>query len=156
MDSRPGRGAEALAHGLVAGEYRTIVRHRGREGGAQMERFAVVVADASGVIQSWNSEAQRLFGYPADDAVGQTLDLLVPEDYRDAHWAAFHAVMKGTDITMDRGAVRVPVRHQDGSVEHCAVRLVALADPWDRPVGAIAVFVGQEPAGEGLPALPEL
>jgi PAS domain S-box-containing protein len=121
-----------------------------------MERFAVVVADATGVIQSWNTEAQRLFGYPADDAVGHSLDLLVPEPYRDAHWAAFYAVMKGTDISLDRGAVRVPVTHQGGSVEHCAVRLVALADPWDRPIGAIAVFVGDEPEGEGLPELPEL
>jgi PAS domain S-box-containing protein len=121
-----------------------------------MERFAVVVADATGVIQSWNSEAERLFGYPAYDAVGQTLDLLVPKPYRDAHWAAFHAVMKGTDITLDRGAVRVPVQHHDGTVEHCAVRLVALADPWDRPIGAIAVFVGQPPEGDGVPELPEL
>lgn len=36
------------------------------------------------------------------------------------------------------------------------IRLVALADPWDRPIGAIAVFVGQQPQGDGLPELPVL
>jgi PAS domain S-box-containing protein len=121
-----------------------------------MEPFAVVVADATGVIQSWNAEAQRVFGYPAEDAVGHTLDLLVPEPYRGAHWAAFHEVMKGVDGQLDRGAVRVPVQHHDGSIEQCAVRLMALVDPWDRPIGAVAVFVAREPEADGLPDLPEL
>jgi PAS domain S-box-containing protein len=121
-----------------------------------MEQFAVVVADAAGIIQSWNAEAQRLFGYPVEEAVGRTLDLLVPEPYRDAHWAAFHTVMKGVDGHLDRGSVRLPVQHRDGSVEHCAVRLMALVDPWDRTIGAVALFVGQRPEGNGLPELPDL
>jgi PAS domain S-box-containing protein len=121
-----------------------------------MEPFAAVVSDATGTIQSWNAEAERLFGYPAEEVVGRTLDVIVPESYRDKHWTGFLGVMNGKGIELDRGAVRVPVRHHDGSVAHCAVRLVALLDPWDRPIGAVAVFVGQQPEGEGLPALPEL
>jgi PAS domain S-box-containing protein len=38
-----------------------------------MEPFAVVVADVTGVIQSWNTAAQRLFGYPAEEIIGRTL-----------------------------------------------------------------------------------
>lgn len=121
-----------------------------------MEPFAAVVADASGTIQSWNAEAERLFGYPAEEVVGRTLDVLVPEAYRERHWTGFHGVMGSDEVEFDHGAVRVPVRHRDGSVEHCAVRLVALLDPWDRPVGAVAVFVGQQPEGDGFPPLPEL
>ena len=121
-----------------------------------MEPFAVVVADATGGIQSWDAEAQRLFGYPAEETIGRTLNVIVPEPYHDRHWAGFRAVMNGVDVGLDHGAVRVPVQHRDGSIEHCAVRLVALLDPWDRPVGAVAVFVGQPPETEGLPSLPEL
>jgi PAS domain S-box-containing protein len=121
-----------------------------------MEPFAVVVADATGTVQSWNAEAERLFGYPAEEVVGRTLDVIVPEPYQGRHWTGFREVMAGEDVAFDHGAVRVPVRHRDGSVAHCAVRLVALLDPWDRPVGAVAVFVGQQPEGDGLPALPEL
>lgn len=120
-----------------------------------MEPFAVVVADATGVIQSWNTEAERMFGYPAGDVIGRTLDVIVPEPYRDRHWAGFRAVMNSTEIELDHGAVRVPVHHRDGTIEHCAVRLVALLDPWDRPAGAAAVFMRQ-PAAEDLPSLPEL
>jgi PAS domain S-box-containing protein len=121
-----------------------------------MEPFAVVVADATGVIQSWNEEAQRLFGYPAEETIGRTLDVIVPEPYRDRHWAGFRAVMNSEEVELDHGAVRVPVQRRDGSIAPCAVRLVALFDPWDRPVGAVAVFVGQQPEAEGLPPLPEL
>jgi PAS domain S-box-containing protein len=121
-----------------------------------MEPFAVVVADVTGVIKSWNAEAQRLFGYPAEEVIDRTLDVIVPEAYRDRHWAGFRAVMQGADGELDRGAVRVSVQHRDGSIEPCAVRLVALLDPWNRPVGAVAVFVGQQPEAEGLPSLPEL
>jgi PAS domain S-box-containing protein len=121
-----------------------------------MGPFAVVVADAAGAIQSWNAEATRLFGYPAQEVIGQTLDVIVPESYRDQHWTGFRGIMDSERVEPDRGAVRVPVRHRDGSVAHCAVRLMALLDPWDRPIGAVAVFVDQSPEGEGIPALPEL
>jgi PAS domain S-box-containing protein len=121
-----------------------------------MGSFAAVVVDATGTVQSWNAEAEQLFGYPAGEVIGRTLDIIVPEPYQGQHWTGFRAVMNGADIALDRGAVRVPVRHRDGSVAHCAVRLIALLDPWDRPVGAVAVFVGQQPEGEDLPALPEL
>ena len=117
---------------------------------------AVVVADATGVIQSWNAEAQRLFGYPAEEVIGRTLDVIVPEPYQHQHWTGFRAVMNGEDVGLDHGAVRVPVRHRDGSVAHCAVRLIALLDPWDIPVGAVAVFVGHQPEGAGFSELPEL
>jgi PAS domain S-box-containing protein len=124
-------------------------------GGVGVEPFAVVVADATGVIQSWNAEAQRMFGYSADDVIGRTLDVIIPEPYRDRHWTGFRAVMNSTETELDHGAVRVPVKHRDGTIEHCAVRLVALLDPWDRAAGAAAVFMGQS-AAEDLPSLPEL
>ena len=53
------------------------------------QRYAVVMADSTGVIRIFSPGAQALFGHDAGTAVGQTLDLLVPERYRDQHWAGF-------------------------------------------------------------------
>jgi PAS domain S-box-containing protein len=41
---------------------------------------ALVFADTSGVVRSWNSAAESLFGHRAAEAIGQTLDLVVPPD----------------------------------------------------------------------------
>jgi PAS domain S-box-containing protein len=57
---------------------------------------AIIFADCAGVIRLWNQAAETMFGHGATDAIGQTLDLIVPEPYRVAHWAGFsHAVKQG-------------------------------------------------------------
>jgi PAS domain S-box-containing protein len=60
-----------------------------------MDQHAVIVAGTSGVITEWNHVAETLFGYRADEAVGQGLDLVVPEHWQQAHWAGFHRAMNG-------------------------------------------------------------
>jgi PAS domain S-box-containing protein len=50
---------------------------------------AIILADCDGVIRLWNRAAEAMFGYGAAEAIGQTLDLIVPEPYRVAHWAGF-------------------------------------------------------------------
>jgi PAS domain S-box-containing protein len=47
---------------------------------------AVICADAAGTIVIWNAAAARLFGYSAAAALGQNLDLLIPEHLRSSHW----------------------------------------------------------------------
>src|SRR4051794_16422306 len=54
---------------------------------------AVIIADHSGLIVFWNPAAETLFGWTADEAAGQSLDLIVPERLRDRHWTGFHQVM---------------------------------------------------------------
>lgn len=55
---------------------------------------ALIVADAAGLIQFWNQGAERLFGYPAGEALGQSLDLIIPERLRARHWTGFHETMR--------------------------------------------------------------
>ena len=50
---------------------------------------AVVFADTQGVIQAWNAAAERVFGFSAIEAIGQNLDIIVPERFREAHWTGF-------------------------------------------------------------------
>jgi PAS domain S-box-containing protein len=70
-------------------------------------RDAVIVADAStGLIVLWNAAAESLFGYSADEARGQSIELLVPEPMRAAHRAGLqHYVATGHGQYIDRGAV---------------------------------------------------
>jgi PAS domain S-box-containing protein len=54
---------------------------------------AVIYADRSGTIARWNRAASALFGYPVEEALGQSLDLIIPEHLRAAHWRGFEAAM---------------------------------------------------------------
>jgi PAS domain S-box-containing protein len=54
---------------------------------------AVIYADRSGTIARWNSAAAALFGYSVEEAMGQNLDLIIPEHLRNAHWRGFEAAM---------------------------------------------------------------
>ena len=51
---------------------------------------AVILSDLDGVIRLWNAAATRVFGHTAEAAIGASLDLIVPERFREAHWAGFH------------------------------------------------------------------
>src|SRR5258705_12212551 len=56
---------------------------------------AVIYADAQGRIRFWNEAATRVFGYREAEALGQSLDLIIPERLRDRHWQGYEHVMKG-------------------------------------------------------------
>ncbi|MQA03971.1 MAG: PAS domain S-box protein [Streptosporangiales bacterium] len=61
----------------------------GREGAAAVAEHAIIEADTQGVIVRWSAGAEVLFGHRAEDAVGRTLDLVVPQRLREAHWTGF-------------------------------------------------------------------
>ena len=47
---------------------------------------AIIAADKDGVVRFWNPGAERIFGYTSEDAVGQSLDIIIPERLRKRHW----------------------------------------------------------------------
>ncbi|MEO8924089.1 MAG: PAS domain S-box protein [Caldimonas sp.] len=66
---------------------------------------AVIFADREGVIRIWNRAAETLFGFSAIEVVGRSLDIIVPERFRQAHWAGFHRAIESGKTT-GAGAVR--------------------------------------------------
>ena len=64
---------------------------------------AIIYADRSGAIVRWNRACATLFGYAANEALGQNLDLIIPEHLRGAHW-------KGFDAAMEKGALKLAGR----------------------------------------------
>lgn len=49
----------------------------------------IIFADREGIIRLWNPGAERIFGYSCEEALGKTLDLVIPERFRDAHWSGY-------------------------------------------------------------------
>jgi PAS domain S-box-containing protein len=76
---------------------------------------ALVYADREGKIRFWNRSATRIFGFAADEALGQTLDLIVPEAQRARHWEGYDRVMAGAASRYGEGEVlAVPAMRKDG------------------------------------------
>ncbi|HSB68006.1 MAG TPA: PAS domain-containing protein [Candidatus Methylomirabilis sp.] len=81
----------------------------------QVAADAIIVADASGKITLWNAGAERLFGYPAAEALGQSLDLIIPEAQRKRHWIGYADVMRTGETKYGTQLLRVPAIRRDGS-----------------------------------------
>ena len=69
---------------------------------------AIVVTDASGAITLWNPAAERMFGFPASEALGRPLDLIIPERLRNRHWEGFHKTMLTGQTKYGTDLLRVP------------------------------------------------
>jgi PAS domain S-box-containing protein len=104
---------------------------------------AVVVADAAGTICFWNAAAERTFGWSAAEAVGASLDLIVPERQRERHWAGYRQVMASGDTKYGSDLLRVPSLHADGGRHSIAFTVTLLTDA-DGAVTGIAAVVRDE------------
>src|ERR1700760_2957884 len=76
---------------------------------------AVVYSDRDGTIRYWNGGAARLFGHAVEEAVGQNLDLIIPEWLRARHWHGYHETMRtGRTRYGDGQLLSVPAVRKDG------------------------------------------
>lgn len=105
-----------------------------------MDAVAIVVADASGTIRQWSPGASRLFGHLPEDVLGSSLDVIVPERYRQAHWAAFAAVMAGGPGKLDGACANIPVRCHDEQVRVFPGRFSFVRDPYGCVIAAMATY----------------
>jgi len=77
---------------------------------------AIVAADKEGIIRFWNSGAERIFGYTDAEAVGRSLDIIIPIRLRKRHWDGYRQVMKTGDSRYGHGDIlAVPGITKDGS-----------------------------------------
>jgi len=113
----------------------------------------VLVVDTSGVIVTWSHGAAELLGHDEMLAVGSTLDLIVPEEFRERHWAGFHRAIAAGKSWIDGAAAVLPVTCGDGQVRQFAGRLTFLRDPNNTVVGAVAVYAATSAVVEPLPVL---
>jgi PAS domain S-box-containing protein len=76
---------------------------------------AIVYADEHGVIRFWNRGAERIFGFAEAETLGNTLDLIIPENLRGRHWQGYAATMESGTTRYGTGEIlAVPAMHKEG------------------------------------------
>ena len=101
---------------------------------------AVIFADLSGAIRFWNPAAERLFGYTEAEALGCSLDLIVPERFRERHWAGYNRAMATGQTQYAHDVLRVPAVHKDGRPLSIAFTVGLLYGPLRNGTGILAVI----------------
>ncbi len=101
---------------------------------------AIIFADKEGIIRLWNSGAESIFGYSADEALGNTLDLIVPEKLREKHWEGYRKVMETGVTRYGSELLAVPALNKDNSRISVEFTIVLLKDDAGRPQGTAAIM----------------
>ena len=101
---------------------------------------AVIFADRDGVIRFWNGGAETMFGYSADEAVGQLLDLIIPERFRPRHWDGYHKVMATGITRYGRELLAVPAIRKDGRRISLEFSITILREETGEVLGAAAII----------------
>jgi PAS domain S-box-containing protein len=102
---------------------------------------AVILSDADGVIQWWNSGSERLFGYSSIEAIGQSLDIIIPENLRNRHWEGFHKTMQTGKSRYGVGdLLSVPAIRKDGGRISVDFTIVLFRDRTGVVTGIAAVM----------------
>ncbi len=102
---------------------------------------ALIYADAAGLIQVWNAGAERLFGFTAQDAIGQSLDIIIPPNIQGRHWAGYHQTMQTGATRYGNGEVlSVPALHKSGARLSVEFTIVPFTGDDGRMTGIAAIM----------------
>ena len=101
---------------------------------------AIVFADPDGIIRLWNSGAEAIFGYSAEEALGQTLNLIVPEKMRGRHWEGYRKVMDTGVTKYGSDLLSVPALNKDDSRMSVEFTIVLLKNESGKPIGTAAIM----------------
>ncbi len=101
----------------------------------------VLLADDKGVIRMWNAGCQRIFGFTADEAIGQPLDIIIPENLRARHSEGYAQTMRTGHSRYGNGdLLAVPAMRKDGSRISVEFSILPFQDADGRIVGIGAVM----------------
>lgn len=100
---------------------------------------AVVYANREGRIERWNTAAAQLFGFSAAEAIGQRLDLMIPEPLRAAHWRGFNAAVNSGALRLNGRATLTRGVHKSGRKLYIEMSFALVRDDDARVLGSVAV-----------------
>lgn len=101
---------------------------------------AVIYADHAGTIRRWNRGAATLFGYSAAEALGQNLDLIIPEHLRTLHWHGFEAAMTSGVMKLEGRPTLTRAAHKSGGKLYVELTFALVKSDVDSSaLGAVAV-----------------
>ena len=100
---------------------------------------AVIVADLKGVVVVWNHGAETLFGFTADEAIGQSVELIVPEKMRNAHWDGFNKAIAHGDTLSAKGSRMTRALQKNGEPLYVDMSFAMVKNASGELTGSIAV-----------------
>ena len=100
---------------------------------------AIIFADPAGIIRVWNRRAQALFGYAADEAIGQSLDLIIPAHLRPAHWRGYERAIAAGRTQSGAKPMVTRAAHKDGSKLYVDLAFAIIGNGSHGVLGALAI-----------------
>jgi len=100
---------------------------------------AVIASDPGGTITMWNPAAERIFGFTQAEALGQSLDLIIPERHRKSHWDGYHKTMQTGQTRYATDILRVPAMDKEGRSLSIAFTVALLYSAQKQVTGIVAV-----------------
>jgi PAS domain S-box-containing protein len=108
---------------------------------AQEAPDAIVYSDAEGLIAFWNKGAERIFGFSEADALGRSLDIIIPDNLRSRHWEAYRNTMRTGSTQYGEGQVlAVPALRKDGIRISVEFAILPFLDQANRIIGIAAIM----------------
>ena len=101
----------------------------------------ILFADKDGNIQLWNSGAQTIFGYTSEEAIGNSLDLIIPEKLRERHWEGYQKVMGTGKTRYGTELLKVPALRKDGERISVEFSIVLIRDHQNKILGSAAIMI---------------
>ncbi len=98
----------------------------------------VIFASPDGNIRLWNDAAARMFGFSADDALGQNLDIIIPEPFREAHWKGFERAIEAGETKHKGKALPTKALNNKGETFYVELSFGIVKDSSGKPIGALA------------------
>jgi len=101
---------------------------------------AILFADRDGNIRVWNSGAETIFGYTSEEAIGKSLDLIVPEKLRERHWEGYQRVMETGQSRYGSELLKVPAIRKDGSTISVEFTILLVRNHQNEIIGTAAII----------------
>ncbi|MBI4301534.1 MAG: PAS domain S-box protein [Chloroflexi bacterium] len=99
----------------------------------------IIFADHEGLICLWNRGAEAIFGHTNKNAVGQSLDLIIPDSFRERHWAGFQRAMASGHTKYGQQLLPTRAIHKDGRTIYIEMTMTIVRDDFEQVAGALAV-----------------
>lgn len=101
---------------------------------------AIIFSDREGVIRLWNSGAEQMLGFSAEEAIGKSLDIFIPENLRARHWEGYFRVMETGATRYAKELLAAPALCKDGSRISTEFSMTIIRDADGRVAGTVAVM----------------
>jgi len=103
-------------------------------------RMAIICGDPEGKVRLWNRGAEEIFGWSAEEAIGQSMDFIIPEKHREKHWTGYDKVMQTGETKYGRQLLAVPALTKSGTRISVEFTVVLIKDTQGKVVSIAAIL----------------